>query len=105
MASRKNLKKAIHADIEEMLYDLSILYSVAPNERQEGIAAVIEKTLDYEVETIAKISHTDGRGEANLVRKYYNELKAQYSQFAQTIEADVKKLCKELLKPEPDTAK
>lgn len=104
MASRKNLKKAIHSEIEEMLFDLSILHTVAPEERQAEIEDIIIKVLDSESDFVARISHTDGRGEPKLVRSYYGNLREQYAQFAKEIEAEVEKLCNELLTPETQPA-
>ena len=100
MASRRNLKKTIHTDVEEMLFDLSILYSVAPEEREYAIEQLIMKVIDNERDFIARISHTDGKGERKLVRNYYNKLREEYLQFAKEIEGEVQKLSDELLTPE-----
>ena len=100
MASRKNLKHAIHSEVEEMLFDLSILYSVAPEEREYTIEQLIMKVIDAERDFIARISHTDGKGEPKLVRNYYHKLREEYSHFVSEIEDEVSKLCDELLVPE-----
>lgn len=100
MASRRNLKKAIHTEVEEMLFELSILYSVAPKEREYTIEQLIMKVIDGERDFIARISHTDGKGERKLVSKYYNKLKEEYVHFANEIEDEVNKLSDELLTPE-----
>ncbi|MFC2708195.1 MAG: hypothetical protein ACFN0U_00525 [Porphyromonas asaccharolytica] len=100
MASRKNLKHAIHSEVEEMLFDLSILYSVAPEEREYAIEQLIMKVIDAERDFIARISHTDGKGERKLVRNYYNKLREEYMHFVNEVEGEVSKLCDELLVPE-----
>ncbi|WP_281673955.1 hypothetical protein [Porphyromonas asaccharolytica] len=100
MASRKNLKHAIHSEVEEMLFDLSILYSVAPDEREYAIEQIIMKVIDAERDFIARISHTDGKGERKLVRNYYNKLREEYMHFVNEVEGEVSKLCDELLVPE-----
>lgn len=100
MASRKTLKKAIHSEVEEMLFDLSILHTIAPEERQPAIEEIISKVIDSENDFIARISHTDGKGERKLVRNYYNKLREEYIQFANEIEGEVQKLSDELLTPE-----
>ncbi|AEE12277.1 hypothetical protein [Porphyromonas asaccharolytica] len=100
MASRKNLKHAIHSEVEEMLFDLSILYSVAPEEREYAIEQIIMKVIDAERDFIARISHTDGKGERKLVRNYYNKLREEYMHFVNEVEGEVSKLCDELLVPE-----
>lgn len=100
MASRRNLKKAIHTEVEEMLFDLSILYAVASEERKPSIEELISKVIDSENDFIARISHTDGRGESKLVHKYYSRLKEEYVHFANEIEDEVNKLSNELLTPE-----
>ncbi|WP_293965582.1 hypothetical protein [uncultured Porphyromonas sp.] len=58
MASRRKLKQAIHTEVEEMLFDLSILYSVAPEEREYAIEQLIMKVIDAERDFVARISHT-----------------------------------------------
>ena len=100
MASRKKLKHAIHSEVEEMLFDLSILYSVAPEEREYAIEQIIMKVIDAERDFIARISHTDGKGERKLVRNYYNKLREEYMHFVNEVEGEVSKLCDELLVPE-----
>lgn len=100
MASRRNLKKTIHTDAEEMLFDLSILHAVASEERKPSIEELISKVIDSENDFIARISHTDGRGESKLVRNYYNKLHEEYLHFAKEIEDEVNKLGDELLTPE-----
>ncbi|EFR34726.1 hypothetical protein HMPREF9294_0803 [Porphyromonas asaccharolytica PR426713P-I] len=100
MASRKNLKHAIHSEVEEMLFDLSILYSVAPEEREYAIEQLIMKVINAERDFIARISHTDGKGERKLVRNYYNKLREEYMHFVNEVEGEVSKLCDELLVPE-----
>ncbi|WP_461484645.1 hypothetical protein [Porphyromonas asaccharolytica] len=100
MPSRKNLKHAIHSEVEEMLFDLSILYSVAPEEREYAIEQLIMKVIDAERDFIARISHTDGKGERKLVRNYYNKLREEYMHFVNEVEGEVSKLCDELLVPE-----
>ena len=100
MASRKNLKHAIHSEVEEMLFDLSILYSVAPEEREYAIEQIIMKVIDAERDFITRISHTDGKGERKLVRNYYNKLREEYMHFVNEVEGEVSKLCDELLVPE-----
>ena len=100
MASRKNLKHAIHSEVEEMLFDLSILYSVAPEEREYAIEQIIMKVIDAERDFIARISHTDGKGERKLVRNYYNKRREEYMHFVNEVEGEVSKLCDELLVPE-----
>lgn len=100
MASRRNLKKTIHTDAEEMLFDLSILHAVASEERKPSIEELISKVIDSENDFIARISHTDGRGESKLVRSYYNKLHEEYLHFANEIEGEVNKLGDELLTPE-----
>ena len=83
-----------------MLFDLSILYSVAPEEREYAIEQLIMKVIDAERDFVARISHTDGKGERKLVRNYYRKLWEEYTQFASEIEGEVSKLCDELLVPE-----
>ncbi len=83
-----------------MLFDLSILYSVAPEEREYTIEQLIMKVIDAERDFIARISHTDGKGEPKLVRNYYHKLREEYSHFVSEIEDEVSKLCNELLVPE-----
>ena len=83
-----------------MLFDLSILYSVAPEEREYTIEQLIMKVIDAERNFIARISHTDGKGEPKLVRNYYHKLREEYSHFVSEIEDEVSKLCDELLVPE-----
>lgn len=83
-----------------MLFDLSILYSVAPEEREYTIEQLIMKVIDAERDFIARISHTDGKGEPKLVRNYYHKLREEYSYFVSEIEDEVSKLCDELLVPE-----
>lgn len=83
-----------------MLFDLSILYSVAPEEREYTIEQLIMKVIDAERDFIARISHTDGKGEPKLVRNYYLKLREEYSHFVSEIEDEVSKLCDELLVPE-----
>lgn len=83
-----------------MLFDLSILYSVAPEEREYTIEQLIIKVIDAERDFIARISHTDGKGEPKLVRNYYHKLREEYSHFVSEIEDEVSKLCDELLVPE-----
>lgn len=83
-----------------MLFDLSILYSVAPEEREYAIEQLIVKVIDAERDFVARISHTDGKGERKLVRNYYRKLREEYTQFASEIEGEVSKLCDELLVPE-----
>ncbi|WP_298544194.1 hypothetical protein [uncultured Porphyromonas sp.] len=100
MASRRKLKQAIHTEVEEMLFDLSILYSVASEEREYAIEQLIMKVIDNERDFIARISHTDGKGDRKLVRNYYNKLREEYMHFASEIEGEVSKLCNELLVPE-----
>ena len=100
MASRRKLKQAIHTEVEEMLFDLSILYSVAPEEREYAIEQLIMKVIDAERDFTARISHTDGKGDRKLVRSYYNKLREEYMHFANEIEGEVNKLCNELLVPE-----
>ena len=83
-----------------MLFDLSILYSVAPEEREYTIEQLIMKVIDAERDFIARISHTDGKGEPKLVRNYYHKPREEYSHFVSEIEDEVSKLCDELLVPE-----
>lgn len=83
-----------------MLFDLSILYSVAPEEREYAIEQLIMKVIDAERDFIARISHTDGKGERKLVRNYYHKLREEYTHFVNEIEGEVSKLCDELLVPE-----
>ena len=83
-----------------MLFDLSILYSVAPEEREYTIEQLIMKVIDAERDFIARISHTDGKGVPKLVRNYYHKLREEYSHFVSEIEDEVSKLCDELLVPE-----
>lgn len=83
-----------------MLFDLSILYSVAPEEREYAIEQLIIKVIDAERDFVARVSHTDGKGEPKLVRNYYRKLREEYTQFASEIEGEVSKLCNELLVPE-----
>lgn len=83
-----------------MLFDLSILYSVAPEEREYTIEQLIMKVIDAERDFIARISHNDGKGEPKLVRNYYHKLREEYSHFVSEIEDEVSKLCDELLVPE-----
>lgn len=100
MASRRKLKQAIHSEVEEILFDLSILYSVAPEEREYAIEQLIIKVIDAERDFIARISHTDGKGDPKLVRSYYHKLREEYMHFVSEIEDEVSKLCDELLVPE-----
>lgn len=83
-----------------MLFDLSILHAVASEERKPSIEKLISKVIDSENDFIARISHTDGRGESKLVRNYYNKLHEEYLHFAKEIEDEVNKLGDELLTPE-----
>ena len=83
-----------------MLFDLSILYSVAPEEREYTIEQLIMKVIDAERDFIARISHTDGKGDPKLVRNYYHKLREEYMHFVSEIEDEVSKLCDELLVPE-----
>lgn len=83
-----------------MLFDLSILYSVAPEEREYAIEQLIIKVIDAERDFIARISHTDGKGDPKLVRNYYHKLREEYMHFVSEIEDEVSKLCDELLVPE-----
>lgn len=83
-----------------MLFDLSILHAVASEERKPAIEELISKVIDSENDFIARISHTDGRGESKLVRSYYNKLHEEYLHFANEIEGEVNKLSNELLTPE-----
>lgn len=83
-----------------MLFDLSILYSVAPEEHEYTIEQLIMKVIDAERDFIARISHTDGKGEPKLVRNYYHKLREEYSHFVSEIEDEVSKLCDELIVPE-----
>ena len=83
-----------------MLFDLSILHAVASEERKPAIEEQISKVIDSENDFIARISHTDGKGERKLVRNYYNKLREEYLQFAKEIEGEVQKLSDELLTPE-----
>ena len=83
-----------------MLFDLSILHAVASEERKPSIEELISKVIDSENDFIARISHTDGKGERKLVRSYYNKLREEYTHFANEIEGEVSKLCDELLVPE-----
>ena len=83
-----------------MLFDLSILYSVAPEEREYTIEQLIMKVIDAERDFIARISHTDGKGDPKLVRSYYHKLREEYMHFVSEIEDEVSKLCDELLVPE-----
>ena len=83
-----------------MLFDLSILYSVAPEEREYAIEQLIIKVIDAERDFIARISHTDGKGDPKLVRNYYHKLREEYMHFVSEMEDEVSKLCDELLVPE-----
>ena len=83
-----------------MLFDLSILYSVAPEEREYAIEQLIMKVIDAERDFVARVSHTDGKGDPKLVRNYYHKLREEYMHFASEIEDEVSKLCNELLVPE-----
>lgn len=83
-----------------MLFDLSILYSVVPEEREYTIEQLIMKVIDAERDFIARISHTDGKGEPKLVRNYYHKLREEYIHLVSEIEDEVSKLCDELLVPE-----
>ena len=100
MASRRNLKKIIHIDVEEMLFSLSILHAEASEERKPALEELISKVIDSEKDFIARISHTDGRGERKLVRKYYSKLQEEYVHFANEIDGEIDKLADELLTPE-----
>src|SRR3712207_1046997 len=100
MASRKDLKQAIHTEIEEMLFDLSVLHSIAPAEQQGEIEQLIVEALDTEVETISKISHTNGRGNDALVRAYYRDLRADYETFARKMSDEVERLFTLLAAPQ-----
>ena len=56
--------------------------------------------IDAERDFIARISHTDGKGDPKLVRNYYHKLREEYMHFVSEIEDEVSKLCDELLVPE-----
>ena len=61
---------------------------------------LIIKVIDAERDFIARISHTDGKGDPKLVRNYYHKLREEYSHFVSEIEDEVSKRCDELLVPE-----
>lgn len=92
MANRRNLKQAVHSEIEEMLFDLSVLYSIAPEAEQGDIEQLICEVIDAERNTIAKVSHTDGRGSGKIVRQYYRTVIEQYEAFADRISQQVQLL-------------
>ena len=100
MASRRKLKKIIHTDVEDLLFSLSFLHAEASEERKPALEELISKVIDSANDFIARISHTDGKGEHKLVSKYYNKLKEEYVHFANEIEDEVNKLSDELLTPE-----
>ena len=100
MASRRKLKKIIHTDVEDMLFSLSFLHAEASEERKPALEELISKVIDSANDFIARISHTDGKGERKIVRKYYSKLKHEYVHFANEIDGEIDKLADELLTPE-----
>ena len=68
--------------------------------REYAIEQLIIKVIDAERDFIARISHTDGKGDPKLVRNYYHKLREEYMHFVSEIEDEVSKLCDELLVPE-----
>ena len=100
MASRRNLKKAIHIDVKDMLFSLLFLHAEASEERKPALEELISKVIDSANDFIARISHTDGKGERKLVRNYYNKLHEEYLHFANEIDGEIDKLADEILTPE-----
>ncbi len=92
MASRRKLKKVIGYVASELLSDIyfhCLASGKFDNEKVENLALEIN---DLKTEFIQRLSHSDGKENAAMVKKYYRKLYADWLTSAEKIAEKIKKL-------------
>ena len=80
MASRKNFKKAIASVMGELFVEAMVCKMYMPGVDGEKV--------------ITRVSHTDGKDNRALVRKYYKELRADLEKEVEAVMAEIGELSK-----------
>lgn len=94
MASRKNLKKTIVSVLGELFVETMVCKMYMPTVDGEKADALMSRILDFQSELISRVSHTDGRDNKALVRKYFRDLRADLDKEAEAILAEIAELSK-----------
>ena len=94
MASRKNFKKAIASVMGELFIEAMVCKMYMPGVDGEKADALMSRILDSQADLITRVSHTDGKDNRALVRKYYKELRADLEKEVEAVMAEIGELSK-----------
>ena len=94
MASRKNFKKAIASVMGELFVEAMVCKMYMPGVDGEKADALMSRILDFQADLITRVSHTDGKDNRALVRKYYKELRADLEKEVEAVMAEIGELSK-----------
>lgn len=91
MASRRKLKKGIKEITDFLIDDILLISLDAKDEDLSALETLLNRVVDLHDETIAKVGSPDGAKNPQLVKKFYCDLKAQYNDGVEAIEAELEK--------------
>lgn len=74
MASRRNLKKQIHAASSELINATFFKCFVTEEISQEQLAEIIEQTAVLNNEFLDRANHANGTENPKIIKGYYNQL-------------------------------
>lgn len=74
MASERKLKKQIAGAVSEVFTDAFLLQLFVKEEKQAEVDTIINRILQLQDDTIAKVRCSDGKHTPALVKKYYRQL-------------------------------
>lgn len=97
MASKKDFKKEVIADVMRLFDEALILRSVSSSEAMEReIEDLMDDIMVFTDDTLRRIDHPDGKDNPLLVRTYYRSLRAhvssQLEQLSERLDAFVEAL-------------
>ena len=91
MASRRKLKKGIKEITDFLIDDILFISLDAKEEDLRALELLLNRVVDLHDDTIAKIGAPDGAKNAQLVRKFYADLKAKYNEEIEAVESELEK--------------
>ncbi len=94
MASRKLLKKSIKFISVELITESYVKYSLFPNISKEKIAEIIQQVNKLNYDLVARINHTDGKGNNKVTKAFYKKLIEDWNAGVTKIADEIEKLGK-----------
>lgn len=74
MATRRGFKKDMNLIYSDLLLEALDSFRASKNKDEKKISELCNKISDHHADFISRASHTDGKGNKNVVKAYYKSL-------------------------------